>query len=136
MCERQDQARTQEDPKIFNDRSTPLQVNPPRNQGSVLANVRQSRWFASGGATYTDKAFWADVLDSRFWGTTRARIGLLRVPDAGKEDGFDAIRALDRLLSHPHLCCLDQLLASLAEEQAAPSFDDGSVERHVLCLEA
>jgi len=61
------------DPKIFNDRSTPLQVNrPPRNQVSVLANVRQPRWFASAGATYTDKAFWADVLDSRFWGTTRA----------------------------------------------------------------
>jgi outer membrane receptor protein involved in Fe transport len=59
------------DPKVSNKGSTPLQVNrPPRHQGSILANVRQPRWFASAGATYTDKAFWADVLDSRFWGTT------------------------------------------------------------------
>ncbi len=61
------------DPKVSASGSTPLQVNrPPRHQGSVLANVRQPRWFASAGVTYTDKAFWADVLDSRFWGTTDA----------------------------------------------------------------
>jgi outer membrane receptor protein involved in Fe transport len=65
----------EDDPKVSNDRSTPLQVNrPPHHQGSVLASVRQPRWFASAGATYTDKAFWADVLDSRFWGTTRAYV--------------------------------------------------------------
>jgi outer membrane receptor protein involved in Fe transport len=59
----------QQNPRVFNDSSTPLTVNrPPRHQASLLGNVRQPRWFAAFGATYSDKAYWADVLDSRFWG--------------------------------------------------------------------
>ncbi|HYS54407.1 MAG TPA: TonB-dependent receptor [Thermoanaerobaculia bacterium] len=65
----------EENPKITNKSTIPLQVNrPPRYQGSLLANIRQARWFASGDVSYCDKAFWADVLDSRFWGTTRSYI--------------------------------------------------------------
>jgi outer membrane receptor for ferrienterochelin and colicins len=61
------------DPKVSNSSSVPLRVNgPPRRQASVLAIVRRPSWFASAGVSYTDQAFWADVLDSRFWGTTRS----------------------------------------------------------------
>ena len=59
----------QRDPKVSRD----LSINrPPRNQASLTVNARQHRWFASASTAYTGKAFWADVLDSRFWGFTHS----------------------------------------------------------------
>ena len=49
----------------------PLPVNkPPHHTASVLAYVRGKRWIGSSSVAYTGAAYWADVLDSRFWGTT------------------------------------------------------------------
>ncbi len=51
----------------------PLPVNkPPHHSGSVSAYVRGKRWMGSSSIAYTGAAFWADILDSRFWGTTPA----------------------------------------------------------------
>jgi outer membrane receptor protein involved in Fe transport len=62
-------------PQVTNNSAIPLQVNrPPRYQASVLATIRQPRWSGSGSVSYTDRAFWADVLGPAFWGTTRSYI--------------------------------------------------------------
>jgi outer membrane receptor protein involved in Fe transport len=59
----------QQTPRVFDDGPRTLTVNqPPHHQASLLANLRRPRWFGSAGATYTDKAFWADVLYEPFWG--------------------------------------------------------------------
>ena len=54
-----------------NDAAFPLQLNrAPRHQASVRAVYDGTRWSGSVGAAYTGDAFWSDVLDARFWGTT------------------------------------------------------------------
>jgi len=51
----------------------PLELGvPPHHQVSAGVNVERGRWKGSFGASYTDDAFWTDVLDSRFWGSTDA----------------------------------------------------------------
>ena len=60
----------QEDPKLT-DVSLPITLNrPPRHQAALQAVLTHGAWYGSAGATYTGSAFWADVLDSRFWGST------------------------------------------------------------------
>ena len=50
-----------------------LVVNrPPEHLASVGTTVQLARWSGSVAASYVDEAFWADVLDARFWGTTEA----------------------------------------------------------------
>jgi len=43
---------------------------PSEHQFSATIRADLDRWFGSLGAYYVDEAFWADVLDARFWGTT------------------------------------------------------------------
>jgi outer membrane receptor protein involved in Fe transport len=43
---------------------------PPNNRFNVGFNFSQPRFFGNLGVSYTDEAFWQDVLDSRFHGTT------------------------------------------------------------------
>jgi outer membrane receptor for ferrienterochelin and colicins len=45
---------------------------PPRNQWSLLALYDRGPFFGSASVTYTGRAFWADILDARFWGSTDA----------------------------------------------------------------
>ena len=35
-------------------------------------NGYQDQWFYAASVNYTGEAYWTDVLDSRFWGTTDA----------------------------------------------------------------
>jgi outer membrane receptor protein involved in Fe transport len=60
----------QSEPRVTpDDPSVPLFVNrPPRHTASLSAERRAERWFASASVSYSDRAFWADVLDPRFWG--------------------------------------------------------------------
>lgn len=61
----------QDDPEVSSDSTVPLFVNiPPKSMGSISADKRAERWFGSASITYTGRAFWADVLDPRFWGWT------------------------------------------------------------------
>jgi iron complex outermembrane receptor protein len=64
----------QRDPQVENDHPfVPLVVNrPPRHMASVSGEIHEARWFAGASVTYSDRAFWADVLDPRFWGSTEA----------------------------------------------------------------
>jgi outer membrane receptor protein involved in Fe transport len=64
----------QDEPRVSGDSATvPLFVNiPPKHSASVSGEKRADRWFASAAVAYTDKAFWSDVLDPRFWGWTDA----------------------------------------------------------------
>lgn len=64
----------QRDPRVENDHPLiPLVVNrPPRHMGSVSGEYRRERWFGSASVSYTGRAFWADVLDQRFWGYSDA----------------------------------------------------------------
>ena len=51
----------------------PLTLNqPPRHMGSATLDGRFGRFRGSAGVSYTDRAFWSDVLDQRFWGYTDA----------------------------------------------------------------
>lgn len=43
---------------------------PPNNRFNVGLAYDAGKWFVNGNVNYTDDAFWTDVLDSRFWGTT------------------------------------------------------------------
>ncbi len=43
---------------------------PPNNRFNVGLAYDGGRFFVNGNVNYTDSAFWTDVLDSRFWGTT------------------------------------------------------------------
>lgn len=53
----------------------PLQVNrPPRHQAALGLLHDGSRWRGAVDASYTASAFWSDILDSRFWGTTAAYV--------------------------------------------------------------
>ena len=45
---------------------------PPNNRFNVGFNFSQSRFFGNLAVSYTDEAFWQDVLDARFHGTTDA----------------------------------------------------------------
>src|SRR5262249_25371013 len=60
-----DTKATKSDPNI------PLQLNrPPTHHASVGVVYDGRPWRGSVDVSYTDSAFWSDVLDSRFWGTT------------------------------------------------------------------
>lgn len=63
-------------PKLVrSDSRFPLQLNrPPTHRASVGLVVDQSAWRGSFDAAYTDVAYWSDILDSRFWGTTSAYV--------------------------------------------------------------
>ncbi|MEO1367955.1 MAG: TonB-dependent receptor, partial [Acidobacteriota bacterium] len=43
---------------------------PPEHRANVGLSYNGDRWFFDANANYVDEAFWTDVLDSRFWGTT------------------------------------------------------------------
>jgi iron complex outermembrane receptor protein len=45
---------------------------PPNHRFSFGWNGYQNEWFYSAGLNYVGEAYWTDVLDSRFWGTTPA----------------------------------------------------------------
>jgi outer membrane receptor protein involved in Fe transport len=45
---------------------------PPRHRYNVGVMVNQSRYFGNLSVSYTDSAFWQDVLDARFHGSTGA----------------------------------------------------------------
>jgi iron complex outermembrane receptor protein len=45
---------------------------PPNHRFNVGWNGYKNDWFYSAAFNYTDEAYWTDVLDSRFWGTTDA----------------------------------------------------------------
>jgi hypothetical protein len=45
---------------------------PPRHRYNVGVMVSQSRYFGNLSVSYTDSAFWQDVLDARFHGSTGA----------------------------------------------------------------
>ena len=42
----------------------------PENRFNLGVAYNGPRWFFDVGANYVDEAYWTDVLDSRFWGTT------------------------------------------------------------------
>jgi outer membrane receptor protein involved in Fe transport len=51
----------------------PLSVNrPPRHMAELSLDRHAERWFGTASVTYTGRAFWADVLDPRFWGYSKA----------------------------------------------------------------
>ncbi len=43
---------------------------PPNNRFNFGAAYDNGSYYVNGNLNYTDEAFWTDVLDSRFWGTT------------------------------------------------------------------
>ena len=92
----------QSTPDVSNDSAIPLVLNrPPRHQAGASVSWQRPRWYGSLGLTYTDSAFWADVLDSRFWGTTDsyvlANVGLgFRVPAANAEVTLNATNLFDK----------------------------------------
>jgi iron complex outermembrane receptor protein len=45
---------------------------PPNNRFNAGFNFSVNRWFGNLSASYTDEAFWQDVLDARFAGSTDA----------------------------------------------------------------
>ena len=45
---------------------------PPQHRLNVGANFSSDRYFGSVAINYTDSAFWQDVLDARFSGSTEA----------------------------------------------------------------
>ncbi len=61
----------QRTPAVTNNGTIPLRVNrPPRNEAALTTTCQMTRAYSSVSASYTGSAFWADVLDSRFWGST------------------------------------------------------------------
>jgi outer membrane receptor protein involved in Fe transport len=89
-------------PVIVNDSATPFQVNhPPHHQASLLGNFRRRSWDASLGATFTDHAFWADVLDARFWGTTESYVLVNTAVVAHARENADLLLRITNLLDHP-----------------------------------
>lgn len=45
---------------------------PPNHRFNVGWNGYRDQWFYAASLNYTDEAYWTDVLDSRFWGTSAA----------------------------------------------------------------
>lgn len=43
---------------------------PPNNRFNFGLSYDTGRFYVNGTVNYTDEAFWTDVLDSRFWGST------------------------------------------------------------------
>ena len=43
---------------------------PPENRWNVGLAYNGPQWYFDASVNYVDEAFWTDVLDSRFWGTT------------------------------------------------------------------
>ncbi len=89
-------------PRITNDSLIPLTLNkPPRHQAGLSIAWQRPRFFGSAGITATSPAFWADVLDSRFWGATpgyalvNAALGW-RFPRQKAEVALNATNLFDR----------------------------------------
>lgn len=58
-----------------NDPTQPLVLNQPsEHQLTAGINVQKEHWKGSFSASYVDEAFWSDVLDARYWGTTEEYI--------------------------------------------------------------
>jgi outer membrane receptor protein involved in Fe transport len=54
------------------DPTEPLNLNiPSKHQVSLMAIVVGHRWRGQASLSYTDDAYWTDVLDQRFWGWTK-----------------------------------------------------------------
>lgn len=49
-----------------------IMTRPPRHSASVSADKRTDRGFVAASVTYTDRAFWNEFFDSRFWAYTDA----------------------------------------------------------------
>lgn len=93
----------QDDTEIADaDPALPLQLNqPPRHQWAFGIFRDGSEWRGSLNVAYTDEAFWSDVLDSRFWGTTDSYVlanGQVAVtlPGGNAEIVLSAINMFDR----------------------------------------
>jgi outer membrane receptor protein involved in Fe transport len=49
----------------------PDEINlPPKNRFNASVGYDSETFFADAVVNYVDEAFWTDVLDARFWGTT------------------------------------------------------------------
>jgi outer membrane receptor protein involved in Fe transport len=70
---------------------------PPKNSASVSGERRAERWFASAAVAYTDRAFWADVLDPRFWGWSDSYTAI------NAAAGYDVTRSLEVIVSGTNL---------------------------------
>ena len=46
--------------------------SPPENRANLGVAYDKDTYFLNVNANYQDKAYWTDVLDSRFWGPTDA----------------------------------------------------------------
>jgi iron complex outermembrane receptor protein len=61
----------QDEPKVTDPTNSGLALGiPSENSFSAGVNWNHPKYFGSFGVTYTDEAFWTDVLDARFWGYT------------------------------------------------------------------
>ena len=89
----------QDEPEISGDSPTlPLSVNtPPRHSVSVSGERRTAHWSASASVAYTDRAFWADVLDPRFWGWSDSYTAV------NASIGHDVTSSLELILSGTNL---------------------------------
>ena len=62
----------QDDPEIQATAAPfPVALNtPPNHQAAITVQGQRESWSGAASVTYTDDAFWRDVLDQRFWGAT------------------------------------------------------------------
>ena len=90
-----------DDPKISDADPALLQLNrAPENEAAVGVGYDSETWSGWFDVSYTDEAFWSDVLTPDFWGTTddyvlvNARIARA-FPGTGIEVALQATNLLD-----------------------------------------
>ena len=67
----------QADPVLKTGLSFPIEINrPARHRAGGAVIYETSTWNATGDLHYTDRAFWADVLTSQYWGYTDSFVAL------------------------------------------------------------
>lgn len=67
----------QDTPRLKSAAPFPLQVNrPAKHQAGGGVMYKAERWTAAGDLHFTDRAFWADVLDAPFWGSTNSYVAV------------------------------------------------------------
>jgi iron complex outermembrane receptor protein len=65
----------QASPRLKSGTSLPLQINrPPTHQAGGSVTYVAGPWRAGADVQYSDRAFWADVLNEPFWGYTGAYV--------------------------------------------------------------
>jgi outer membrane receptor protein involved in Fe transport len=64
-------------PHVTTGTGATLQTNlPPRHQAGGTVTYATGPWTTTGGAHFTDRAFWADILNEPFWGYTDAYVSV------------------------------------------------------------